>query len=754
MRHLRATVESGLLVFRLLKTAWIALALCAILSSPRVASAHARLVSSTPISGTAVPAMPAEISISFSEAIDPAYSSASLLGSDGTNIAIGRLLPRDGDRLLAVPVSDPAAVAPGTYTLVWRVLSAVDGHVTTGTVAFSAGTGVAPAASGTSEPRPPWWRVALRWLELSGLALLTGLFLYALVIARQPVGALTDRIRGIAVGSAAVTLVVLVMAAYDLGVSATGARFFDPPALEGYRDLLVDTTGGRMLIVAALATVCMLGIIRFGSGLRWTAIAGAAAGLAALLSVSAAGHAAAASLAWRATLVDWVHFAAVAGWFGVLPFLWLSTWGADPARAISLLRRFSQFALAMLAAIIASGFVRAIWEVDGPRTLTESDYGRVLIVKHLLVVPILIAAGANRLVVVPRLVADGAGSAIATIRRFVAVELVSATLVLLAAAILAELAPANGPLPVDVASRPVTVDHRVRAGDLEVWLFARLAGDAGDGYTITVTGADGRAPADLQRVIVATRTESGGVQAGDRFDAEPLADSPGTFVFPALRLGLPGVWNLDVIVRRAGLEDVSGALSLDTTNAGAHPPRLTEDAWRLPRPTLPVWLFGFFSVASLLGGVVLVRRLRGVEPFAAAIMLTMTAIIAAGFAVQGYRQTVPVSAGTDLTNPAPVDSGAIQRAEGLYRGLCLQCHGEGGVGVATDDPAHTHAGSNLRDGRIQKQRDGDLYWALTYGVGGTEMPAFDVALTDQERWELIAYLRSLVDSPATPQPDS
>ena len=49
-------------------------------------------------------------------------------------------------------------------------------------------------------------------------------------------------------------------------------------------------------------------------------------------------------------------------------------------------------------------------------------------------------------------------------------------MVLLAAAILTELAPANGPLPVDVASRPVTIDQRVIAGDLDVWLLARLAG--------------------------------------------------------------------------------------------------------------------------------------------------------------------------------------------------------------------------------------------------------------------------------------
>jgi mono/diheme cytochrome c family protein len=327
-------------------------------------------------------------------------------------------------------------------------------------------------------------------------------------------------------------------------------------------------------------------------------------------------------------------------------------------------------------------------------------------------------------------------------------------MVLLAAAILTELAPANGPLPVDVASRPVTIDQRVTTGDLDVWLLARLTGAANDRYTITVSDAAGHVPADLQRVIVETHTTTGGAETGDRFDAEPLSGSPGTFVFPALQLGLPGVWKLDVIVRRAGLEDAIATLTLDTTGTGAQPPRLSEDAWRLPRPTLPAWLFGLASIVSLIGGLILVRRLRGLEPFAAAILLTMTALITAGFAVQGYRQTIPVSAGTDLDNPVSADAGAVQRAEGLYRELCLQCHGEGGLGVATDDPEHTHAGSNLLDPRTQNQRDGDLYWAITNGVAGTEMPAYDAALTDQERWELVAYLRSLDDAPATPEPDS
>jgi len=61
---------------------------------------------------------------------------------------------------------------------------------------------------------------------------------------------------------------------------------------------------------------------------------------------------------------------------------------------------------------------------------------------------------------------------------------------------------------------------------------------------------------------------------------------------------------------------------------------------------------------------------------------------------------------------------------------------------------HGHSGANLLDRRTTSQRDGDLYWTVTEGVGGTEMPSYDQALTEEERWDLVNYLRSLEDSSA------
>ncbi|MCC6792762.1 MAG: copper resistance protein CopC/CopD, partial [Thermomicrobiales bacterium] len=656
--RLRARARSLTTIVAALLFAWSFVGL-----NPPSAEAHARLIGSTPISGSALAAMPTEITLDFSEEIDPLYSSANLLDASGNAAAIEPLTASDDRRTVTIRLAQPSP-PPGTYTLVWRVLSAVDGHVTTGTVAFSAGTGVAPEAAGGAEIRPPWWRIAFRWIELGGLVIVTGLFAFAIAIARRALSDLPAHsilAARVVLASAAIAHLV---AGYDLGITAAARRFRDPPALSVYRDLVSDSTGGRswLSIAVCLGILAVLTFARPTS--RWPGLIGLAAGLAALYTTSAAGHAAAVAPAWRSVLIDWLHFAAVACWLGTLAILWFALrMSPETDEAPRWVARFSRLGVVLLGTIVVSGVLRAAAEVSGPRNLAQSDYGRTLIAKHLLFVVVLVAAGVNQLILMPKIRQAirrdlPATAIVASIQRFAAIEVAAASFMLLASAALTELAPADAPLAVDVAARPLTINQRASAGDLTVWVLARLEGSNGDRFTITVADAEGNPPADLQRVIVQSSTAIDGAVAGDRFDAEPFAGTAGTYVFPAIRLGLPGSWDLAITVRRAGVEDVSAAMSIDTTGAGSPAPRLAEDEWRWPRPTLPAWLLGLLAMASLLGGVAAVKVLRGIEPFAAGIILTMTALIAGGFAVQGYRQTIPVSAGTDLVNPIPADAGS------------------------------------------------------------------------------------------------
>lgn len=80
--------------------------------------AHARLISSNPAASAVIGAMPSQITIGFSESIDPGYSSASLLASDGARIPIGVLTLAPGtNATLVVPIHHTETAPHGVYTL-------------------------------------------------------------------------------------------------------------------------------------------------------------------------------------------------------------------------------------------------------------------------------------------------------------------------------------------------------------------------------------------------------------------------------------------------------------------------------------------------------------------------------------------------------------------------------------------------------------------------------------------------------------
>jgi copper transport protein len=736
--------------------------------------AHARLTDSTPAAGSALGVAPDELRLHFTEPVDVRFSRADLVASNGTTVPTAPIETDPADQqTVVVRLPDPAALTPGTYVLVWRVLSVADGHSTSGILPFSVGTGQLPIgiASVETPGRPPWWRVAARWLELASLLAVVGGFAFGALVAR-PVwqsphgpGLLRSWWRPIWWDSALLLAIGLLVTLVDQGLIATGSPLSDPPSLGVYRRILSDSTFGTtwLLRLASLVALLVLAhlIGKRGTSSGWPWTSGLLVGAGMMLTVPFAGHAAGEPDRWFAVLTDWLHLLAGALWLGGLPYLASSIAALrrspDAEAAVQgarLVGRFSALALTTVFMLLVTGFGNAALHVDGPRALRDQDYGAVLIVKHVVVALVLIAASVNLLVNRPRLRQLAVLGQIAAIRRqlratalVVAVELALGVAIVATAAALTELPPADAPLAIDVAAKEVVIDRRGNAGDLSVWLLGRLDGEPDDRFTISVESPDGTPPEGIQRLIVqsALASETGNDQeVGDRFDAVPLAGSPGAYQFPAVRLGLQGMWDLTLIVRRAGLEDVSLTLPVDTREAGVQAPRVVSDRWRLPRFTAAAW--GLFVLAGVIvvGGVIGARRLPGLEPLAAALILTMVALIAGGFAVSAARQTIPVTDGTHLDNPMTGDAGSVQRGSAVYTANCLACHGPAGAGVEAADPEHGHgAAADLTDKRTRAQRDGDLYWAITNGVAGSAMPAYDRALTDDERWDVVNYLRQL-----------
>eukprot|EP01037_Dinobryon_pediforme_P012889 gene12889-12989_t len=116
---------------RHLLSACIAAALILVTAAP--AFAHAHLRQSTPAADSVAPA-PAEVSITFSEALEPKFSSITVSDPSGARVDQGSLhVVGDNARVVAIGLKP---LPPGVYSVDWHATS-VDSHKTEGKFTFT-----------------------------------------------------------------------------------------------------------------------------------------------------------------------------------------------------------------------------------------------------------------------------------------------------------------------------------------------------------------------------------------------------------------------------------------------------------------------------------------------------------------------------------------------------------------------------------------------------------------------------------------
>src|SRR5215470_11633933 len=384
MRSLRAV----------LLVAVLALAGVGVLASP--ADAHALLERSYPAADTSLPRAPGTMLLYFTEAPEPSLSTVSLLDSSGQALSgVGKPTVAPGNarelRVRLPPLAD------GVYTVNWRTVSRVDGHVTGGSFAFGIGVqpsvGVSAAAAGgslSSAPSPA--AVAGLWLLYWGLALLAAAGITGTLVFRWrlPGGA---RIV-IAAGWLAAAAGILTMI---LSERATAGVPFGE---------LFGAAAGRSLLAQA-AAVAVCGVAAFfaarrPAGPRLAVLGAAAAG--ALFVHAQAGHAETQSSVRLLNVSDqWLHMLAAGVWVGGLVWLLLGLRGLDGTARAAAVRRFSQLAFAAVAVIAVTGVLRAVPEVGSPGALVSTSFGVTLLIKTGLFAALMGVAWRNRYRLLPKL---------------------------------------------------------------------------------------------------------------------------------------------------------------------------------------------------------------------------------------------------------------------------------------------------------------------------------------------------------------
>jgi methionine-rich copper-binding protein CopC len=111
------------------------LAVSVLIGSLGEALAHAHLKSSEPAANATLAASPVKLMLQFSEALEPKFSGAKVVGPAKAEAKLGpAATAADSDATLEVPVTE--ALSPGKYTVEWHVLSK-DGHKMKGSYKFT-----------------------------------------------------------------------------------------------------------------------------------------------------------------------------------------------------------------------------------------------------------------------------------------------------------------------------------------------------------------------------------------------------------------------------------------------------------------------------------------------------------------------------------------------------------------------------------------------------------------------------------------
>jgi copper transport protein len=383
----------------------IALLCLLVVVDPTPVTAHAVLLRSSPPTGQTLTRPPEQVTLLFSEPIDPLFSAVRVLNDANQIVDSGDShVDELNDHLLAVSL--PQGLPNGIYTVRWRSLSTIDVHPDTGEyplfVAVAVAESGAAAATVQSTATPAttfgrWWFYVAA--SLFGGVLLT----FKLVLSGVLVGEFADR-RAV-VRRQVYRLVVLGGVLLVLGTLFTAvaqaAAAADVPLTDAIGRPLAD-----LLLRGRFATiwwprlgleVASLLLIALG-GLEGLAAECALATLpAVLLTSSLTSHGAAlpAGIA-PGIVIDWLHVVGATAWVGGLITLLSLLPTLKDGLIPHLVGKFSRFALAASGLIVLSGVVQATLEIGAWEALLTTAYGQLVLVKLALIGSMFLIAGLNR----------------------------------------------------------------------------------------------------------------------------------------------------------------------------------------------------------------------------------------------------------------------------------------------------------------------------------------------------------------------
>ncbi len=365
------------------------------------ASAHVVLESTSPAASSIIAKSPTEIVLNFDEEVETSLGQIDLFDSDSKLVVTGPVERDDADK--SIVRSSVSTLKDGAYVVAWRVTS-VDGHPVEGLFAFEVGQTVSDLNSGlvavvaaktSQSTNVGKVQGVFRFLSYLGVAVLFGLCVLT------SAGEILGRSRALILAAAALLLQLLGSVGQLLlqgphATRGTWGHIFDFSLL---KDVMTTRLGISVAIrigLIAFAVLLLLAVRKnFYRNAIWQNTA-ALVGVGLVLTFSASGHASSQSQPVLGVALHAVHFGSVSIWMGgLVSLLLLGSLSFDEQTkvgGIQIVHRYSRLATWTLPVAVATGVVQSWQLLGGFSEITNSSFGRLLLVKVLGVVLIVVLA--------------------------------------------------------------------------------------------------------------------------------------------------------------------------------------------------------------------------------------------------------------------------------------------------------------------------------------------------------------------------
>lgn len=594
------------------KVCFLFILVSAFLLNIPLASSHALPIKSEPAGNQIFEKPPDNITIFFTESIDPKVSYIYVFDLKGNRVDKGdyAVSPEDPKKIYVTLKN----VTNDVYTVSWFVISQSDGHITRGAFTFSIGKEIPEEANATTPAVIASANIQdglATWIDLLGQAILIGslvthLFVWEFIRKGLLTGTTENLLNSIRKRFSILMLLgsglIIMGTSLFIVLQILNLQNIQSASLEVASWNYLQTTSGEFTFYRLLSAFIVIGVIIFykdnGKKLQITGIL--TTGLMALIlfiqfTRVMVSHAAAADFyPTISVLINYIHLIFKDIWTGGLIYLSFvllpeikKIKQAVLYFSVSVIR-FSILASLSIGLMATSGIYIVWLHLKDPANIFTSAWGEALIPMSVFIALLLLLRLYNQLFLNKKLASDAkdlsdgkSSKSLINCDRFIKIEAAVGLAVLFITAFLIITTPP--PFP----SEKNIFRQNIKADDLNLEVSIEPFQTPAKKIEIDIKDRSLKIPSNIRTVQLALQQEERIIP----IMVEMRGEGEGKYVAEGSFFTIPGKWKMGIAVRRVGAYDAFGGIEIT----------LEE---KLPSvETKPERTFGYFETLSLLAAI-------------------------------------------------------------------------------------------------------------------------------------------------------